>query len=156
MRATPRLLRAVLLLAVPRRHVRASATFPVTGTHVPATAPAHPGVRHPTVAGAWGFPVSRMPGITPALPEPGAADPEVTGRRCDAYHLVLRRRGRLVGHDLAADRSRCDDTGRECQCEKHAREGGQWGRDFHSAASFSWAQECASIVLTQTHDRLQC
>src|SRR4029077_16633594 len=72
--------------------------LPATALHVPAVALTPPGVRHPAVARSRGFPVSGMPGVPPAFPEPGAADPDITGRGRDTDHLVPRRGRGHLGH----------------------------------------------------------
>src|SRR4029077_12921810 len=78
----PPLLPVLLAMLLP------ALALPATAVHVPAVTLTAPGVRHPAVARSRRFPAAGTPGIAPALPEPGAADPDIAGARRDTDHLV--------------------------------------------------------------------
>jgi len=67
--------------------------FPVTGFHAPAIALPHPLMGNPMVTGTWRSPVTRDPFMSIANPVPVAAQPHISGSRCNADEFHPRCRG---------------------------------------------------------------
>lgn len=71
---------------------------PVALPEVPGMTHLFPVVRHPDMTRARCRPVSTVPDMTPPLPEPGTAYPDISGTGSDTYHLGIGR-GRCRFHD---------------------------------------------------------